>query len=347
MNRERLWWGIAGLSSVAIIVVVGAILGQRPTRASTTREPSRGADLSKDAGCELPTLDVGPTLLSVTPPVFFQADAWVEVSIDGVSPPPSTLTVGPHTLSFKSHGSPSGEQHLEARPFSPILLWVREDSELGVLVLRLGAPCSGCLAPLAPVALDEQSPQRVYAPLLRDAAEALRQDDWSRATRNLKAVPKKARGAQFHLLAATTYTLAGLPESALQSADKAAAAEPELSALYARWRSAMTAEDRRRSGAALLRWNALTDRFGTLLQAFEQEAPGAAAQASQRFESLGAAMKTAVNAQDDAAALEVERSGEQTLLDWVSQVRSAHEGDCAFARRLIESAHGVATPPSP
>ena len=146
------------------------------------------------------------------PPVILWAAGEVRLFLDvkpEFSPPesPKHFAPGVHVLRVEAAGAEPFETKLRLVSFQPALIHAQADHQVGVTLLRLGAICASCDAPVAPLTefTGEKSRTPTHA-LFTQAAAWLRKDQWAHASVLLGSVAAKERSsATYHRLASATW----------------------------------------------------------------------------------------------------------------------------------------------
>ncbi len=347
--RSQLLW-LATCCVAALVIIAAVALGPRLRGGGEPVGPepvaAAGDAGAAPSGCDVPAeVSLRPNVSADAPPVLFVAEGEVKLLLDGqpVYTPvdaPRPVPPGEHELQAVLPGEPPLKTQVRIDAFTPALFHARAFPDLGVTLARLGAVCVSCASPLNDVELT-YAKQGVRPPaLLRSAATAMRSDDWTTAASALRGVPVSERkGALFLRLAAAVHAATLQPELSrreLEAIPKQEAGElPELLAAF----DALRAQElSRRHEVLLSRWNKLTERFGALTRRFEQDAPGAVASGSSRFQELSRGFETASRDKKLAQEDELVTAAETTLVALVAQIRKAHPQDCAFQAEVVATA---------
>jgi len=276
------------------------------------------------------------------PPVLLWAVGPVKLSVDGAvafSPPdePRHFRVGEHSLRAEAPGQEPLTLRFRLEPFSPAFFHAQVDEGIGLSVVSLGAPCTGCgFADTSP-SFDPVPPELPVPDLLGAAASALRRSDWRRAVAFLRQVPPRHRHDPRYLRLEAAARAAGLQpdeaRAALQRIPKASSND------LARVLDAHTALERtertRREQVLLVRWNRLAERFGALVARFQQEAPSAVAAHTPRFESLSRAYAIAARDKRLSGQQAAVDGAEATVRQLAKDIRAARPSDCALQKNVV------------
>lgn len=319
-------------------------------RGARTRAPAPAADAgtvtpaaaSRCAEVDLPTPPVLPQ--AEHPPALLRGHAPVRLYLDGAQEPlqavePVRLAPGEHALRAEAPEAEGLALSFRVRPFEPVLLHATWEAQAGITVVFQGLECLVCGPrrakpwPLAPAPAREPP-----AAALAGAAQALRRADTDRAAELLAQVPEASRSAVlYRRLAAWLHAATGQPDAARPEAERAAElGSGELAALLEAHRQRREEEQERRPDVPLLRWNALAERFGRLVQGVPDAAPGQTGALAARLEELGAQVKAARSQKDLARQEALVDEGEAAVRAWVRAVREQRATDCDFQARVTK-----------
>jgi hypothetical protein len=302
--------------------------GAAPTATSDAGEARPGS-----AGERCPAPDEAPALPAPgewAAPLTLVVAAGAAVEVDGAPAPPS-LPPGPHVLAARGPGASPARLRVDVDPFTPVLVDARR-AEGAMTLLVLGARCGGCR--LDPEPLD--TAWREGSPGSRsEVSHALAAGEVSRAARAYRAIPPAERGTPEPLrLLAAVYALGG----ELAPAQEVLARLPPDDALaqaLRTHRAAAAAMPKRQEATAVARWNALTERYQRLSDAFDADAPAVVSALTARFNGLSGRFQRAQAQAGGALAVETTLDeAAATLAQFVLTLRAQRPGDCGWQRRV-------------
>lgn len=322
----------------ALLLVLGALVALRgPGRAQVPPGPDGGA---AGAGCDVPPLAFPPMSAQGAPQVLLSGGPGVRFWIDGeraLGPldEPRAYPPGERTLRVEADGEEGLQTRFRLDPFAPALFHATVEPGAGLSLVRLGVVCRSCSGAFAELDLGK-GPAGAGADAqvrFREAARAMREDDWQLAATILRDVPARARKeGTFLRLASSVYAAAIAPQRArevlggLTGADRAAL-QPALAA----WDRAVEQEQARRLRLLVARWNRLTDRFADFGQRYEPSIRSQMGAAALRMEQLSPHFEAAVSAGDESAQEAAILAVEALLLRLARDVLGTRpENDCAF-----------------
>lgn len=269
----------------------------------------------------LPHVSAAPLLLN-TP--------GVTVRVDG-APVGTALAEGTHLVEATADGAQAARLQLRVEAFTPVLLDAREHEGV-VTLLVLGARCASC--PPSDTDLDLRFRTNVFgAP--RDVASALSTGDWLRAAQTMPAIPEADRAApELRRLLAVLYVFAGRPSLAEAELAKLPADDALRAQQTARERL-VSQVSRRQLDTATERWNALSDRFQRVTEAFVDDAPEVVTDLTWALDGFSQRLLLAHGTRD-AIGGEVAIQGATLAIDKaLEQLRALHPDDCAWQRRVV------------
>ncbi|MFO0599616.1 MAG: hypothetical protein U0228_30195 [Myxococcaceae bacterium] len=249
----------------------------------------------------------------------------VPVTVDG-APAGQRLTPGVHTLV-------AGQAHLTVRAdaFHAVVVLVRIIEGVEAMLV-LGAPCTTCEHATGELNFDFK-PGSVGS--VQDVARALANADWQLALSAVRAItPEDRAHVEVMFLLTIIHQLAGHLADAREQLE----AFPEADPVHAVLRSFDAAETpkkvlERQTASLPARWNALSERYERLSDAFVGDAPAAIGTLSTDFGRFSQRMMSAVTDRKIDA-------GEATLddatkeLDQVIAELRAMRADCEWQRRV-------------
>jgi len=341
MMRSVWLWGALFALALAATAVLAVSLKARRRAAATVRGPVAPPDAG--VACSVPAATPVRALAGAEgPPVLIWGVGDVRVFVDGAptfSAPdaPKHLAVGEHAVRVEAAGGATLQTRIRVEPFTPVLLHALRADDVGLTLVRLGCGCASCVPALKPVTLDVVKAQASPADLLQEAARALQKDDWRTAAEALRGVPLRARASEaFHRLAAAVDVAGYQPDKARDElALIPSAASHDLGKLLGALESLEKAEPKRRLEVALARWNKVTEHFQALIARFGDQVPTHGI--SQRLGALSAAFDLARRKNDPFEQEKLLGAAEESLLEAVVQIRSAHPDDCSFQASVVST----------
>ncbi len=226
--------------------------------------------------CELPMPELLPADAEAEhPPLILWAVNGARLFIDGraaFSPPeaPKTLAPGTYTLRVEAEGHAPVETRFRLDPWQPALFHAEVDAQVGIVLLGVGAVCESCEMPLTPltVAATAAPSGLDVSRALREAAAALRVDDWQTAASVLGPLPPNARRTTLsRKLLAGTYLRAAAPGPARAELSSLRTTHSEaLPSLLQRLDALRASAQARRHEVTLSRWNRLTMQHAALVR---------------------------------------------------------------------------------
>jgi hypothetical protein len=331
-------WLVGLAFAVGLLVAVAAV-AQLRARAPGATPPADAAsragpgDAPRGPATRCPPADEAPPLPSPgdwAAPLTLSVAPGAVLEVDGAAAP-AQLAPGPHVLVARGPGASPARLQVEVDPFVPVLVDVRR-AEGAMTLLVLGARCAGCRLDAEPL----DTSWREGSPGSRaEVSRALAVGEVSRAARAYRAIPPAERGTPEPLrLLAVLHALAGEAEPA-RAALARLPPDDVLAQAQRAHGTATAAVPRRQQATAIARWNALTERYQRLSDAFDAEAPAVVSALTARFNGLSGRFQ---RAQAQAGgALEVETTLDEaaaTLTQFVLTLRAQRAADCAWQRRV-------------
>jgi hypothetical protein len=333
------WWVLSFLAALILLGSAGGFLWQMrgarrlnvapPPPAPRVRCPNVDEALPalKDEPIEVSALIVGATGVRA----FLDGKPAL-----GTSSGPFRVTPGEHVLRAEGEGAEPFELRLRFEPPETAMVHLQLDPEVGLTVALLGATCPSCPPPGEKLSLDFTRTSDTDAPLLADAAKALRVGEWRRAGSRLRGVSAKARAHGGYLrLAGTALALSGDEPGAVKSFEKVPKAEAHgLDAVLDAWSTLSASETLRHGAGGMRKWNHLTEKFSALAEQFALDAPGPVELATSRFAELTEGFLKASQVKDTQSQTQTVQAAEDALGQFVRALRRSRPDDCEFQTRI-------------
>lgn len=252
----------------------------------------------------------------------------VTLRIDGRAPEPQ-LTEGVHQL--EATAPEAQPARLALRVVGPVVIDARV-SHGAVTVLPFGARCDGCS--MAETDLDVRYRTNVFG-ALPDVASALSTGDWLRAAQTVRAVPMQDRTTpEASRLLAVLYALAGRVSLADELVRTLPKNDP-LHAALARQEEQVRERSLTKLETEVARWNATSDRFQRVTDAFVEDAPDLMTELTWAFDGYSTRFAQAHTAGDSLAAEAALAGASKVLNDGLTRLRALRRDDCAWQRRVV------------
>lgn len=342
------WWILAAAAAVVLLLALtGMLLG---ARADTRRaQPAPVAVLpgaAHDAGTKQKCVDEdflpppifpdeeGPPLLLFGTGARFSVDGKPVVSTGDA---PRHFAPGEHEVAVKL-GEHAWKARLGLDPYVPAAVVAEPDATVGLVVYTFGARCSSCKPPdrgEGDIAPGVEPSTREPAEILKEAWVALAAGDWESGGGLLSHMPLSQRKGTWLKLLVVFHQQLEQDKSMraslklLEVKDRKAS-EDALSLLE---KLAVT-ETARAGQVHTKRWNALTERYGRILEKAGIEAQGPVAQAQSRMSELSAGFQKAVESKNLTEQAAIEHAGEEALGQFVKLLRRSHPSDCSFQSKV-------------
>lgn len=248
------------------------------------------------------------------------------VKIDGQSPG-ATLRSGLHIIE-----SSEAKLQVQVEPFAEVVIEATSVGELP-LVLVFGARCATCAR--AETELDLKFSKSAFGSA-ESLARALGKADWATAVQQIRAVPPddRATPAMIRMIAAA-HLLAGRAQVAREWVETLPKSDVLRAALNAADDRATRVGDRQLATVSD-RWNAVSERYQRLSDAFVNEAPRQVTELSNKFNGFSERMLKAVTAKDALEAEAVLQEAGEAVGATVTQLR-AMKSDCGWQKRIWQS----------
>lgn len=349
-NGSKTWQLAALVALVAVAAVLLLMVARKRARQREGQPQAHRTMPGADAGtrliaethCNLPPLAF-PTLNSHgAPPVLLSGPGKARFFIDGTqvfsaTDAPKTFPLGEHSLKVELDGQDSIDTRFRLDAFTPALFHVTVEPEAGLSLLRLGVVCKSCAPAFAEV--DFSFPRGVAGDTqlrLREAARAMREDDWQLASTILRNVPPKdRRNGTFIRLSSSVYSAAIAPDRAREILRQLAGADQKaLRPVLADYEKAADSEAARRQKLLINKWNKLTDRFAAFGQNYEPAIRSQMGAAALRMEQLSPHFEQAVNAKDEAEQETTIKAVEDLMVRLAKDLLATRPTDCAFQQEI-------------
>lgn len=281
----------------------------------------RCADLDQRPPPPLPELTAAPLVLETAP--------GLELRLDG-QPPPDGLLEGRHTLLVSGADVAPARLELAVDAFTPVLLEARVIAG-HASVLVVGARCATCVNTGA-------NPDLRFNPSLvgdlRAVAKGLAAGDWLEGAKALRAVPPSERETpEVIRLLAALYALAGRPSLARAELELLPATDAARRGLVRR-DALEELKPNRQLETAVARWNAVTERFQRLTDAFVTDAPRPLSALTRQFDALSGTFADAKEHGDAIGCEAALDAANAALAEVVAQLRAQRPTDCAWQQRV-------------
>lgn len=308
MNTRR----VTQLAVVVVLLLAGVLAWRTWKR----RQP-----VVDRAPCPERAVPLPPVLPSSAPLTVVALG--VTLRIDGRAPE-QTLSEGVHQLEATAPDAQRARLAIRVEGFRPVVLDVRA-SHGAVTVLPFGARCDGCT--VAETELDVRYRTNVFG-ALPDVASALSTGDWLRAAQTMRAVPMEDRATpETTRLLAVLYALAGRPSLAEALVRTLPKNDPLHGALAAQLSHV-------KLDAEVIRWNATTDRFQRVTDAFVEDAPELLTELTWTFDGYSVRFAQAHTAEDSLSAEAALLGATKALDEAINQLRASKPDDCSWQRRI-------------
>jgi hypothetical protein len=322
-------WLLIAATLLALALAAAVVLRASGPSSRLAVQPAAASRAGCPDAMLLPTT-TAPELAAA--PLVAEVARGLELRVDG-APAPDGLSEGTHTLTVTGPGLTPAKLELAVEAFTPVLVEARA-LEGSASVLVVGARCSSCAQTGAAPALRHDPALRGDVPA---AARALAQGDWLRAAEVLRGVPPAAREhpdvirllAVLHALSGHV-SLSRAEVALLPSADAARAALVRRDALA-------DLKGSRQRQTSVARWNAATDRFQRLTDAFVADAPELVTSLTRRFVALSTDFARAFDASDALASEIAVDTANAAVAEAVRTLRARHASDCAWQARITST----------
>lgn len=313
--------------AVAVAVLLVAVLGLRTwkRRHVVTPEVPRVAVPAPE--CPEKSMSPRPVLAERSQaPVIIDAPD-VKVTFDGREVN-GFVAAGTHLVEASSPDARSSRFQVRVEAMQPVLIDARV-TEGVVTVLLLGARCSTCAVADADINLEYRTSAMGS---LGDVARALTTGDWLRAAQSMRAVPMSDRESdEATRLIAVLHAFAGR-----QSDAEALLAKQDVMRQQVAKRAALLkALAPRQLETAVARWNATTERFQRLTEAFGIDAPAQITALTWAFDGFSTRFLQAYGAHDVIAGEASLQSASKALDETIEELRAMRPDDCEWQRRLV------------
>ncbi len=310
-------------AAALVALVLGLVLGFRTWQRTKATGPVAPVEDSCGLGSRppllLPELSAAP--LQVVAP-------GVSVTIDGLTPAPE-LREGTYLVEATASGARSALLQLKVSAFTPVLLEARVTGG-AVTLLVLGARCASCADSTSDIDVQHLPSNRGT---VADMAMALAGGDWKQAVRAVRGLPPEARRAvEVKRLLAVLYAQAGRETMALGFLEELPRGEALHGAVRA-WRVEVARAPLRQVDTVVQRWNALTERYGRVSDAFAEEQPELMTRLTRQFETASTRIGRAHTTRD-ASQAEVVLSDATKELAAALEVLRATDSGCEYQRRV-------------
>lgn len=309
---------------LAAALAARTLRAREPSPPAASPAPARCADLDLLPSPPLPELTAAPLVLETAP--------GLELRLDG-QPAPDGLREGRHALVVTGPDVAPARLELAVDAFTPVLLEARVVAG-HASVLVLGARCASCVN-------TGGNPELRFNPShvsdLRSVAKGLAAGDWLEGAKALRGVPPSERASpEVIRLLAVLYALAGRPSLARSELELLPPDDAARRGLVRR-DALEELKPHRQLETAVARWNAGTERFQRLTDAFVADAPQPLSALTRQFGELS---KTFADAKEHGDAIGGEAAldaAHAALSDVVARLRALRPADCAWQRRVTDA----------
>ncbi|MGV3623735.1 MAG: hypothetical protein ACO1OB_23150 [Archangium sp.] len=318
MNARR---GIP-LAVVVVVALVGA-LGWRTWRRAqvvNTHVPP----VAPVKSCPERLVSPPPVLAELSQAPLLINSPGVTVKLDGREAN-GLVAAGVRELEATAPGARTAKFQMRFEAMQPVIIDARVVDGV-VSVLIIGARCSSCA--VADTDLDLSFRTNAFGSW-SDVANALATGDWLKAVVAVRAIPPGDRQTPEALrLLAILQSMAGR-----QSVAESLVAKQEP---LVEKRAAMLKDlAPRQLETEVARWNATTERFQRLTDAFGADAPDQVSALTWTFDGFSTRFLQAHGTKDVIAAEVALQSASKALDDAIREIRALEPDDCEWQRRVV------------
>ncbi|MFT3713804.1 MAG: hypothetical protein QM817_39600 [Archangium sp.] len=248
------------------------------------------------------------------------------VKIDGQTPG-ATLRAGLHIIE-----SDEVKLQVQVEPFAEVVIEATSIGEVPLLLV-FGATCVTCAR--SETDLDLKFSKSAFGSA-DSLARALGKNDWATAAQQIRAVPPDDRATpQMIRMIAAAHLLAGRGQVARELISTLPKSDALPGALNAADDRSTRVGDRQLATASD-RWNAVSERYQRLSDAFVNDAPRQVTELSNKFNGYSERMLKAVTSKDALEAEIVLHEAGEAVRATVAQLR-AMKSDCAWQKRIWQA----------
>lgn len=251
----------------------------------------------------------------------------VKVTFDGREAN-GLVAAGLHLLEASSPEARSARFQVRVEAMQPVIIDARV-TEGAVTVLLLGARCSTCAVTDTDINLNYRTDA---VGSLSDVAQSLSNGDWLRAAQSMRAVPMNDRESEEATrLNAVLHAFAGRQSDA----EALVAKQDVMKEQFAKRSALLKSLAPRQLETAVARWNATTERFQRLTEAFGNDAPDQMTALTWTFDGFSTRFLQAHGTLDVIAGEASLQSATKALDDSIKELRAMKPDDCEWQRRLV------------
>lgn len=272
-----------------------------------------------------PVVDPPPLLEELSQAPLIINSLGVTVKFDGREAN-GLLAAGTHVLEASAPDARPARFQVRVEALQPVIIDARVNDGV-VTVLMLGARCSSCA--VAETDLDLAFRTNAFGSM-RDVSAALSSGDWLKAVQAIHAVPPSDReSTEAVRLLAVLNALAGR-----QTEAEALVENSDMKPLFTKRAALLKTLTPRQLETAVARWNATTERFQRLTEAFGNDAPDEITALTWTFDGFSTRFLQAHGTRDVIAGEIALQSASKALDDSIKELRALKPKDCAWQRRI-------------